>query len=166
MKALEIGCGTELTREPGWEHLDARDLPHVEHVQDARDLSNFADGSFDLVVAKDVIEHLPWRDVEPALAEWLRVVTFGGHLEVETPNAAELVELITNPGDPLLRRWGAESDWERFSRVAYGHQDYLENFHGCYFTPAWLEELLVKAGASAVEQVHCDLYRFRLRATK
>lgn len=164
MRALEIGCGLEQTA--GWEHLDARALPGIDHVQDARDLSTFDDESFDLVVAKDVIEHLPWRDVEPALTEWLRVVKLGGHLEVETPNAEELAELITNPGSSDLRRWKSESDWERFSRVAFGHQDYDQNFHGCYFTPRWLAELLVKAGARTIEYVHGDLFRFRLRATK
>lgn len=164
MKALEIGCGDVQT--VGFEHLDSRPLPGVDHVQSAVDLSNLPSDTYDLVIAKDVVEHLSWWDVPTALGEWLRVVRPGGHLVVETPNAEELVQLIANPSAAGLRRWGGESDWQRFSRVAYGHQDYPENFHGCYFTPEWLEELLLDAGAAKVETLHRDLFRFQLRATK
>ncbi len=164
MRRLEIGCGDDPTE--GFEHLDCRPLPHVQHVQSAVDLSNFPDETFDVVVAKDIIEHLSWWDVPAALGEWMRVVKAGGHLEVETPNAHELVELIARPHDPGLQRWNSESDWQRFSRVAYGHQDYPENFHGCYFTPEWLQDLLLKSGASAVDTMWSNLFRFRLRATR
>lgn len=165
MRRLEIGCGDLQTE--GFEHLDSRDLPGVDHVQDCRDLSNFDDGTFGEIVAKDVIEHLSWWDVPKALAEWLRVLVPGGSLEVETPNALELVDLLLGtPGDATARRWGTESDWQRFSRIAYGHQDYPENFHGCYFTAPWLTQLLLDAGASRVDPLTYDAFRFRLRAVR
>lgn len=166
MRVLEIGCGTTPTVADGWVHLDARELPHIEHVQSCVDLGNFADGSFDLIVAKDVIEHLSWRDVPKALREWWRVLDTNGHLEVETPNAAELVDLIANPQSPGLQRWRNETDWERFCRVTFGHQDYPENAHLSYFTKDWLVGLLIAAGFRDIDVVFENLLRFRLRATR
>jgi SAM-dependent methyltransferase len=166
VRALEIGCGESPITDPGWEHLDLRPFPHVEHVQPATDLSNFSDDTFDRIAAKDVIEHIGWALVPVALSEWVRVLKPGGVLEVETPNAKEIVELIANPGDPTLPRWGGESDWARFSRVTFGHQDCPENHHASYFTWEWLTDLLYGAGAGHVETMWCTLARFRLRASK
>lgn len=167
---LEIGCGDH---DPGkgWETVDIRPLPHVTYVQSAVDLSNIETGRYDLVAAKDVIEHISWWDVPATLSEWLRVVKPGGVLDLETPNAYELAEQITNPGSPRLPRWEQEpriyeSDWQRFCRTAFGHQDYPANYHASYFTPQWLTDLLYQAGASTVRTVKETLQRFRLEATK
>lgn len=165
MSVLEIGPGDH-PEVPGSMRLDIRpDVPDVTWVQSAVDLSNL-DATFDRVLARDVVEHLPWRDVPKALSEWLRVTAKTGCLEVETPNAFELADLIAKPGKPHLQRWEHESDWARFCRVAFGHQDYPGNFHASYFTPQWLTDLLYQAGAEEVEEVFVTPLRFRLRATK
>lgn len=166
MRVLELGCGDVARPEPDWDYLDMRPLPCVTFIQSAVDLSNLDPASYDRVVAVDLVEHLSWWDVPKALHEWFRVLVPGGVLEIETPNALELVELIQRPAHYGLMRWGAESDWQRFSRVAYGHQDYAENTHRCYFTPEWLTGLLFEAGASSVSTVDLSLQRFRLEATK
>jgi SAM-dependent methyltransferase len=44
----------------------------------------FADGAFDLVIASDVIEHIP--EVEQHIAEVARVLAPGGHYALKTPN--------------------------------------------------------------------------------
>lgn len=169
MNVLEIGCG----EAPELEHstrLDARKLPGIDLVQSAVDLSNLDDASFDRVVAKDVIEHISWQDVPAALAEWMRVLRSGGALEVETPNGRELVAQMMAPQDPDLPRWKQrgvpESDWQRFCRTAFGHQDYPENLHRSYFTRPWLAELLMAAGAAKVDTLEYSLQRFRLSAMK
>lgn len=158
MKVLELGCGDAPTLKDGWEHLDLRDLPHIKYVQSAVDLSNFDDDSFNMIVTKDMIEHLSWREVPKALSEWLRVAPI---VEIETPNAIEVLNLLHSDYEP---RWNKESDWQRFSRVLFGHQDYPENTHKCYFTVGWLEELLHEAGASFVKIITENPRSFRLRA--
>ena len=54
----------------GWEVLDARPGPHVDHVGNALDLSRFEDGCFAEVYASHVLEHFDYADELPrALAE-------------------------------------------------------------------------------------------------
>lgn len=166
MTGLIIGCGGIHPREGEWDCVDLRDLGHVKYVQDGADLSNIASEAYDRVIAQDVVEHIPWRHVPAALAHWVRVLKPGGLLEVGTPNAAELVEQIRNPEASGLSRWGNESDWQRFCRTAFGHQDYPGNFHACYFTPEWLTDLLQQTGAKDVHVADVSLERFRLEATK
>lgn len=163
MRALEIGCGHAPELE-GSERLDIRPDVGATYVQSAVDLSNFDRGTFDMVLAKDVVEHLGWREVRPALREWLRVTKPGGTVEVETPNALEVALQIIAPDEPMLARYKSESDWERFCRTTFGHQDYPENTHRSYFTKRWLTDLLIEAGAVSVGTVSWSVERFRLSA--
>ncbi|HWE51625.1 MAG TPA: methyltransferase domain-containing protein [Bryobacteraceae bacterium] len=64
--------------------------PHVWHLQAGCESLPFADGSFDLVVAFEVIEHLErWQDM---LREARRVLKPAGVLLVSTPNRAYYAE--------------------------------------------------------------------------
>jgi ubiquinone/menaquinone biosynthesis C-methylase UbiE len=60
------------------------------HVGDARDLSAFADGEFDVVVSNSVIEHVGgWADIKQACKEMQRVGRSGW---VQTPAASFPIE--------------------------------------------------------------------------
>lgn len=163
---LEIGCGDNPIWDlPGeWHRLDSRPLPHIDYCQSAVDLSNIPDATYEMVVARDVIEHLGWREIPAALKEWLRVLVPGGALHVETPNAYELALILM--GREEGRKYRNESDFEQFNRVMFGHQDYPENTHKSYFTPTWLKRLLREAGARSVSTLVEDDYRFALEAIK
>ncbi|MBG8554417.1 class I SAM-dependent DNA methyltransferase [Hymenobacter guriensis] len=95
---LEIGCsGGPLLlalRAAGYQHLtgidvsdnaiamaQARGFEQVMVMDGAR--LDFADNSFDVVVASDVLEHI--EDEAEALREWQRVLRPGGHLIVFVP---------------------------------------------------------------------------------
>lgn len=167
MRILELGCGDAPTLKEGYEYLDIRPLEHVNYVQDATDLSNFKDGEFDKLTSRDLIEHIPWGKVPAVLREWLRVVKPGGSLEIETPSAYELMEIVANPHNPALNRRFKESDFELFNRTAFGHQDYEGNQHYSYFTDQWLRILLLEAGATGIElSPESTFRRFRMIARK
>lgn len=98
-KVLEVGCGLGhlLQNLSGqydvygvdvneWALEQARQNVPAGHfsIQNAQDLSAFADGSFQIVIAKHVVEHLP--SPEQAIAEMSRVLAPGGLLVLATPN--------------------------------------------------------------------------------
>ncbi len=100
MRLLEIGAGGGFTlaklREMGFRNLVGSDLTHttLEAMRgklgsmalvaaDAESLP-FRDGSFDLLLSSDVVEHLP--DLERHIAESSRVLVPGGRYLFKTPN--------------------------------------------------------------------------------
>jgi len=100
LRILEIGAGggftLELLRGMGFEHLTGSDLTNttlaamrarVGQTQlvaaDAEALP-FRDGSFDLLLSTDVVEHLPV--LQRHIAEAARLLTDGGYYLLKTPN--------------------------------------------------------------------------------
>jgi SAM-dependent methyltransferase len=97
-RVLEVGCSAGLLldelRVLGYGNLTGVDISGeaIElcrarglsdtHVMDAQRLQ-FADAAYDLVVASDVLEHLP--NAEQAIKEWSRVLRPGGKLIVFVP---------------------------------------------------------------------------------
>lgn len=85
-RGLEIGCGLE----KAFPHFIGIDNGHhfgkgaADFVCNADRLSMFADGSMDFVFSSHVLEHM--EDPERTLAEWWRVIRFGGHLCLYLPH--------------------------------------------------------------------------------
>lgn len=106
IRGLNLGCGAEVIRRPGWTNLDAKAALEGVVAGDVTALP-FADGSFDRVVASQVLEHL--EDPVAALREWARVLAPGGVLLVAVPDArkkdvwlgAHLATLRASGNDPL-----------------------------------------------------------------
>ncbi len=79
-KALEIGIGnrtvTNYLQQNGTriETCDFDKTLNPDHVADIRDLP-FEDNSYDLIMACQILEHLPWEDVDKALSELSRVTS-------------------------------------------------------------------------------------------
>ncbi|MBK5092845.1 MAG: class I SAM-dependent methyltransferase [Actinobacteria bacterium] len=73
---------------PGWDWVvaDALSLP-------------WEDGSFDVVYAGEIIEHLP--DPQEALAEWKRILAPGGILILTTPNRDRLLSRTNEKAMPV-----------------------------------------------------------------
>jgi len=135
-----VGCGPERYNNAVNVDLGAEFSPDI--VADATRLP-FADGSFDVVVAHDLLEHFPVLRTALVLAEWSRVLVPGGGLEVRVPNmeglATHLLHHKDNP--PLLsvvmdnifggHRWGPDGAWDA---------------HHTGFTPTSLSCVLDQAG--------------------
>lgn len=81
---LEIGPG--LTPNEGFQTLDIRDLPGIDHVADASKPLPFKDGTFSKVLACHVIEHFSHRETLDILKEWARIIEPGGEIELHCPD--------------------------------------------------------------------------------
>lgn len=86
-RGLDIGCG----QRKAWPHFIGIDSGHhFGHgaadimVDDATDLSLFADGSLDFCFSSHLLEHI--ADTRASLAEWWRVIRPGGHLCLYLPH--------------------------------------------------------------------------------
>jgi SAM-dependent methyltransferase len=116
VRALDLGCGDALlAAELDAAELTAADvsrvalerarrrLPHARIVELDTDAPlPLADGSFDLVLCTETIEHV--RDVQLFLSEIRRVLRPGGVLALSTPSSPPLMR-PTDPLSPHLRRF-------------------------------------------------------------
>lgn len=82
-------------RAEGWEVLNAMAAPYVDHVCNAKDLSQFADNAFGEIYASHILEHLDYSgEIEVTLREWHRVLVPGGRLMVSVPDLDVLARLF------------------------------------------------------------------------
>lgn len=116
MTKLNLGCGDD--RRPGYVNVDVR--PGVgDLAADVRDLP-VPSASVEILVAHDILEHLPPQDTLRALREWHRVLVPGGTLDVKVPNMKMLCEWIVDDFRTELairniyggHRWGPDGAWD------------------------------------------------------
>lgn len=81
---LNLGCGTDI--RSGWVNLDSSPgIPGVDVVHDLDQLPlPFADGTFEYILAQDVLEHL--ADPVATLRELHRILKPGGRLRIRVPH--------------------------------------------------------------------------------
>jgi predicted SAM-dependent methyltransferase len=92
--ARRLHIGGEAKSE-GWEVLNANPAPHVDHVCNANDLSQFADGTFTEIYASHVVEHLDYSgELQATLKEWNRVLVPGGKVSISVPDLDVLAKLM------------------------------------------------------------------------
>ena len=105
-KVLEIGIGNKTVanylKQQGVniETCDFDEGLGPDYVADIRELP-FQDNSYDLVLASEIIEHLPWEEVDEALAEIARVTK--KHAIISVPYAMNCFEIIIS--SPLIEKW-------------------------------------------------------------
>lgn len=91
-RKLHIGGKLRLD---GWEVLNALPGDYVDHVGDARDLSQFAGNTFDEIYASHVVEHFDYMgELERTLREWHRVLIPTGRIGISVPDLDILAALF------------------------------------------------------------------------
>ncbi len=117
----------------------------------------FESGSFDLLYASHIIEHVPWWLTDGALVEWRRVLATGGSAEVWTVDAAKIARelLALDKGGPSpIRRDGWRRNnqeanpyhWINGRIFAYGSSPSDPNWHKSLWTLRSLMAAFVRAG--------------------
>jgi len=122
-RTLDLGCGAgygtcDIGIDVSHEALqDARTgFPQARFVQASAETLPFADETFDLITAFEVIEHLDrWVDL---LSEANRVLKPAGILLVSTPNKSYYAEMRAKTGPNPFHRH--EFDFAEFEAALYG----------------------------------------------
>jgi predicted SAM-dependent methyltransferase len=153
------GC----VRADGWEVIDALPAPHVDHVGDARDLSRFADATFDSIYASHVLEHFDYRSELPAaLREWHRILRSGGTLYLSVPDLDVLARLF------LLREQLSLQERYEVMRMIFGGQTHDFDYHYVGLNGEFLAAFLSEAGFTGIRRVpslglFADTSQFQMR---
>ena len=144
-RKLHIGGAEART---GWEVLDVRPAPHVDHVGNAQDLTRFADGTFAEIYASHVLEHFDYVEELPrVLAEWHRVLAPGGVLRLSVPDIDILAHL-------LLQRHVLDVN-QRFQvmRMIFGGQTHAHDHHRVGLNQDFMSAYLARAGFVNLQRV-------------
>ncbi len=135
-------------KRAGWEILDVNPGPLVDHVGNAIDLSQFADGTFAEVYASHVLEHFDYKDaLVAALRDWHRVLAPGGVLRLSVPDIDVLAHL-------LLQRHKLDVN-QRFQvmRMMFGGHVDAHDYHLVGLNQEFLAGFLNAAGFHTVQRV-------------
>ncbi len=140
-RQLNIG-GTE--KKDGWETFDIKE--GADHVGNAKDLSRFDDGIFDVLYASHVLEHFDFTgSLQQALEEWYRVLKPNGELYISVPDMKVLCELFN-------RAQNVQSCFA-ISRMMFGGHCDKDDYHYAGLSFDILGQFLNKAGFSSMKKV-------------
>jgi predicted SAM-dependent methyltransferase len=129
-----------LQRRAGWQIFNIQAGENVDHVGDARDLSRFADASFDMVYASHTFEHLAHRgDLQKALREVARILRPGGRFFVSVPDMVILSWVFAQPEM-------TDDNRHLIMCMMFGGQRDAWDFHYVGLWEGYLATLLAQAG--------------------
>jgi len=135
-------------RTEGWEVLDAVAGAAVDHVQDARNLAAFGDGTFEQIYASHVVEHFDYnQELVLTLREWCRVLVPGGLLYVSVPDLDVLARLF------LDRKGLTVADRHLVMRMIFGGHTDPHDYHLVGLNDEFLYGYLVNGGFVGIQRV-------------
>jgi predicted SAM-dependent methyltransferase len=144
-RKLHIGG---IQKYPGWEVLNIMPGSHVDHLCDARDLSQFPDNSFIYLYASHVLEHFDYSgELSLVLKEWCRVLKPGGRIYISVPDLDTLSNLYLQKEHLTLE--------ERFflMRMMFGGHCNQFDYHLVGLNLDFLTIFLQQAGFIAIQRV-------------
>ncbi len=147
-------------RHPDWEILSAVQTPDVDHVGNAKDLSQFEDNTFEAVYASHVLEHFDYEnEIDAVLKEWYRVLEPGGILYLSVPDLDVLAKLFIDQD-----RLDVDERFYVMRMIFGGHVDEYD-YHQSGFNREILDIFLKKAGYVNIHQVE-DFNIFKDSSTR
>ena len=140
-------------KSPDWEILDIIPNPYVNHVCNARDLSQFESNTFAVIYASHVLEHFDYNNELPsALREWYRVLKPGGKIYISVPDLDILAQLF------ILKEQLTVNDRFAIMRMIFGGHLNKYDFHLVGLNEEFLAALLKQIGFITI----CKVDRFNI----
>lgn len=147
---LDIGAG--ILPLAGFEHVDVKDFPHIEHVVDVltEGLPFVENDAVAHIYSSHFLEHITWRGAGTILTEFHKKLKKGGTLELHLPNFPIIIKeyMKTLEGlqdkDKILNRWKMQNE-------LFGMQSTPYEFHTGAYDGILLKQLLSDIGFRAVK---------------
>jgi len=164
-RRLEIGPGNY--RIEGFETLNVVPGPNVDYVRNASTRLPFETGTFELIYASHVLEHIPWYHTDAVLTEWVRVLASSGRIEMWVPDGLKICKAFVDAESHNTTDF-EQDGWFRFNEsrdpcrwasgrlFSYGDGNGTrghENWHLAVFSFRYLERALRRAGCERVEKL-------------
>ena len=133
---LNFGCSNDI-RE-GYINIDLYHKDPQVLIADASKLGFLPDGLVDEIIAKDILEHLPFNIAVAAVREWSRVLCPGGKIFIQTICFELQIQAFLN------KVWDTE-DFNYMLFAGVGWTDGISrdfDFHKSVFTLDYLRDLL------------------------
>lgn len=155
-RVLNIGAGPEESQKMPAINIDISPHGKPEVMADAQHLP-FASGSFSVVRASHVLEHIPQDQIVPTLLEWKRVLHQDGVLNIAVPDAEvtfqEIVDGQTPKGAPAYSLEGSTPPLAQIYGLGYEDPNTDERWkRTVIFSYPLLEHFLKEAGFTNIEK--------------
>ena len=155
-RKINIGCGHD--KRDGYVNVDVDPSCNPDYLVKDHDLSIFPDGSFDEVLAWDVLEHIPHAFTMSAVLDWAALLSSGGILVLQTSSILGVSQqMLDNPS------FETEFNW---TRCLFGNQQHGGDFHHTGFTTTTLSTYLRAAGFDVGPITTLDGWLLSCRAVK
>lgn len=142
MIKLHVGCGKRNFGDD-WIHIDGVDFPHIKY-RDITNLSQFRNGTVDLIYASHVIAYFSCEEIVMVLNEWKRVLKPNGILRLATPDFYKMTYLYQR----------GECNLGNIVGPLYGkmQMNNTEIFHKTVYDIMSLSKLLMEVGFKDIER--------------
>lgn len=138
--AIRVQLGAGMLGNENYINVDLRELPEIDVVADVRDLP-FEENSVAEIYAAHLIEHFTWMELKNViLPHWYSLLKKEGKIRILTPNIEAMIYQFVNK----------EVDFNTFSEVVFGGQEYKENYHYVMFNIDRIKDLFTTVGFSKV----------------
>ena len=144
---IRINLGAGVTPIKGFINVDKHDFGEGYIKADVRKLP-FKDNYADYIIASEILEHIPLRDLNATLREWVRVLKPGGRMIIKCPDFNAMAkQWLDTPFSP-----------QAFGDMAqgfYGNQLTEEEYHRSPITVPFLQFYL---GGMGLRRGHIVTY--------
>ena len=172
-KNRKLEIGPALKRITTFETLNVIDGSDVDYICDIAKALPFKEGTFDLIYASHVLEHVPWYLQKATFKELYRILKVGGTLEIWVPDGLKIVKTlydyeinkINNINKDGWYRFNDERDvviWANGRIFTYGDGFGTlnhPNWHRTLFTPSLLVKLLIDSGFKDIKDMDIEEVR-------
>jgi ubiquinone/menaquinone biosynthesis C-methylase UbiE len=140
MIKLNLGCDNDI--RDGWMNIDKFNIRPGVIQMDITKL-DFPDNYADEICARDVLEHISWRETDNVLKEWYRVLKPGGKIYIQSPNLIGWALAIVHK----------KCSFQHAMEHIFAHQDNPGNFHYTGFSKEFLQTKMETIGFKNFEHL-------------